>query len=1262
MTTTTTPSARPAATTRRLRLVAMPGLLLCLALAGCPGDGRNGGGGSSRPVDRMAFEPAQVVQAARVLDGDPASERCPDATQPCFRDDGDILGGQRVLAGVDDMQVAFVSQVDSRLEMRIATLKTGNSSFTDVSLDAPASDPPGLLRNATALGVRAGGVGQRLARLELMDTGQSDGTLRTRLSIDGVSRSTDRRQLSGHLGLSAAAADFAGDGVESIVYTTGDWIGVATPVVRNGVVGDVAESDALPIDRVFSLTTARIFDATPVAVAAAIGSALELQFFGVNATRTRIDRLAARTLTVTLREGHRVAYGSERVVAGHFTDTAYEQVVVAFDELDAGGQPLGVTLVLVTRDADGALRQHVTSGALPGRASRTLRLAKGRFLAGDPYEGLVVMQDFGVAGGGRIDVSLMTYPSPESVRVVGGANVPSNACSFGMDTGHFDRRVVRDDNSTVVNRNLQLGLLLGLDCAGGVTRTLQAAIWQISPANAPSSSLPLVLRGTGADTASAVLPIDLDVPVRDPIVGLSLAVLDLQGRSQVLGAPRVLTVEDRTQPSVVVAAPPMHVDWVGDTLTNLTAAPGGFFSRYTVASSDDVQAQTRSTSTWSVAVEESIDGKLSYGTCGQEASSDCLTVEDKVTAKQELGGSTAAVNRRFATQALDISQSTAFDDVVWYTDSTLTIYAYPVIGRTTCPTAKPRCAESEKVPVTLMVAGPDTVRQSSADASLLAWYQPPWVAGQLLSYPATVEQMKTAALSDPTRFKALSQARTWAIDDTAAEQKATWITGEGTGTSVSSTNNFSGNNTLSIAGKGGLAGSLSGSLSVQVSVGGSRGFQNLTDSQTTLTRTTGLSFGKSAQFEGTPDYSYQLTPYVFAQTTPAGADAAPTSSDGFGILQSGFVADLNTAGGGTPRAFWADHYAVGADLALLHPSRLTVTPVLSPPGDRAACVRLTAASYECASAIGAAADKLRYDEHRWMRGFFVSEAAAAGRGPQKISATEGDRLLLQARVHNLSLSAMRPGTQVKARFYGMVWDLAGNARVGRSFPICDAPGACVRSLGPAVVPPYHTGDATPNWSLISQAFDTSGHGGQDLYFWVVVWMEDAAGNLVAEPNQRGLDARPTDAMDFEDVARLEQRHGNNVGFFNAPFHVFDARSTAPARAGRSPGRPALQIVEVGAEDRWLLRGQSTLVAARVRVGEFDLPRGTTVVFHDGVPGPGTRIVGQHRQPFMRADTTYDLRVPFRSNLCGSHDLHVVTGPGTRFEHVARLPPIRVACS
>lgn len=331
----------------------------------------------------------------------------------------------------------------------------------------------------------------------------------------------------------------------------------------------------------------------------------------------------------------------------------------------------------------------------------------------------------------------------------------------------------------------------------------------------------------------------------------------------------------------------------------------------------------------------------------------------------------------------------AFNDLLWYTDSALTIYVYPVLGKTACPSTKPvGCSDAERVPVTLMVAGPDTVVSASADSANLSWYQPPWISGNVLSYPGTLGQLKAGALGDPARFLALSKEHRWLTDNTEANETATWTNGSDKGSTASLNQNYSFNNTTSLT-LSNSAAVFSASATLSLSLSGSFGFSNLTDFLTTLTQSTGLGFTKQAEFRDPATYGYWVTPYIFAGHMPPTADSvqpAGTDLQGFGTLQSGFVVDLLASGAGT---VWSKQYGSAPDLALLHPSRMTVdVPNTTPAGDTDKCLKFAKASVslDCASVEAPEPSSPHEDRYHHMRGFFISGAEAAGQGPMLGSA------------------------------------------------------------------------------------------------------------------------------------------------------------------------------------------------------------------------------------------------------------------------------------
>jgi hypothetical protein len=93
---------------------------------------------------------------------------------------------------------------------------------------------------------------------------------------------------------------------------------------------------------------------------------------------------------------------------------------------------------------------------------------------------------------------------------------------------------------------------------------------------------------------------------------------------------------------------------------------------------------------------------------------------------------------------------------------------------------------------------------------------------------------------------------------------------------------------------------------------------------------------------------------------------------------------------------------------------------------------------------------------------------------------------------------------------------------------------------------------------------------------------------------------------------------------------------------RRPGK-----VEVSSH--CITRGERIEVASTLHTGDNPLKGGLTVLFSDGEPTEGSAAFDLERIGHLRADDTYDVRVPFRSSACWFHRLVVAAGPGTAFE-------------
>jgi hypothetical protein len=346
-------------------------------------------------------------------------------------------------------------------------------------------------------------------------------------------------------------------------------------------------------------------------------------------------------------------------------------------------------------------------------------------------------------------------------------------------------------------------------------------------------------------------------------------------------------------------------------------------------------------------------------------------------------------------------------------------------------------------------------------------------------------------------------------------------------------------------------------------------------------------------------------------------------------------------------AWWSRAYN-RPDVGLNHPARWHVETQKSVEPRPPNCLPINSASssIQCASrALSQPADPWLSPFH-YMRGLFITED---GKGSQLSTATAGDKLLIQARVFNFSPEAMTPDTTVHVRFYGWRWDHRTDEPVGDSFLIGE------RETG--AIPPFSDEGATPNWLLVGTPFDTAGHAGQYLVFWVVVWMERPDGQVEPELQGHGLTAVPDVLTKLADAPA--ESYSNNVGFYNAVFYV------APKNQGSQAQRisrldPDVQPGPVEVAKRQLARGETVRVEALLQNGKRRAP-GLTVYWYDGDPDQRGRLFDIEHIPHIRPNDRYHVAVPFHSNRCGMHRIYVKVGAGTQFEHIGKSTPVQVAC-
>ena len=313
-------------------------------------------------------------------------------------------------------------------------------------------------------------------------------------------------------------------------------------------------------------------------------------------------------------------------------------------------------------------------------------------------------------------------------------------------------------------------------------------------------------------------------------------------------------------------------------------------------------------------------------------------------------------------------------------------------------------------------------------------------------------------------------------------------------------------------------------------------------------------------------------------------------------------------------------------------------------------------------------------EFHSMRGLLITPAAANGIGPQVLTTTAGDQLLLQARVYNYSLMDIPADVTVHVRFDSQEWDHASNTPIGESVLIDevtleggDNPTICgFRSSAPSCA-----SDNEPNWQMVSTTFDTTDFAEQYLTFWTVVWMEGANGSLVKELDGHGLSELPGTLasiaqVPLEMVSALECQltgssnldchantsktrtsFSNNAGFYKQALFVFAPQNTpekvVPLAADKRDASLVVENITVSPPQAMI----NEKVEVSALLSTSDEPAdGVLATFYDGDPIANGRAFEAELVPYIRANDVFQIRVPFCARTCGTHELFVVVGEGT----------------
>ncbi len=739
---------------------------------------------------------------------------------------------------------------------------------------------------------------------------------------------------------------------------------------------------------------------------------------------------------------------------------------------------------------------------------------------------------------------------------------------------------------------------------------------------------------------------------------------DLQGRSMRLGQPLIVRAPSQIQPEVILGHPPMHVDYIlpnegtSSTIFNMSVLPDEYYTQYDLDSMSSTTSSSTSTTSYSYAMSESVTEKVKFQVPLVSSISGTFTQ----AWGQTYDSTTSHGANSFQRSTLDVSTSTGFGDELWLSTYDFNVYLYPVIGQTVCPEGENDCTSSEQGPLYVQYSGPDQVEQLVTNGPAAEWYQPVFEPGQVFSYPWDTDQL-AYQIANP---QPLTEITFYVTDNSGETASAMWSSGTGTNQTSGTTQeqSFDTSNSVTV-GTPNLEKAVGGGASVTTSYdyADSTANSTLNTSSSQVQSSTGVTVVKPKDFAAPDFYAYAFSPILLGQPLSNGnvqGSLTDQQINSSGPFWTAFLADPTATEEGAGSWWSVSPYAQDFDIALNHPQRYTATH--SNPDWPSSCIALSEVDItDCAQFNFPDPDDLWSSGFYSMRGLLVTVDSASG--PQRVTATAGDTVYLQARVYNYSLTDLTtsyPDAVVYVRFYRQPWDVSTQAPVAGEDSVLIAEN----TLPP--IPAFNS-TTTPNWTLTSASFSTTGLEDTYQVFWVVAWAEDGSGNLLSELVGHGLSADP-DSVTINGITDvpLEMVEGipvstpqlptfsNNLGLLQQAFYVAEptptpttSTSSSAVAAGRrvtGPTGAALRVEDVEVSDRNPALGDRVTLRANIRA--LDAPAdGFMVSYFDTDPSQTNRAFDVDLVSHIRAGETYQVRVPYLVQKTGTHQLFVVADRG-----------------
>ncbi|HZU09831.1 MAG TPA: VCBS repeat-containing protein, partial [Pseudacidobacterium sp.] len=785
---------------------------------------------------------------------------------------------------------------------------------------------------------------------------------------------------------------------------------------------------------------------------------------------------------------------------------------------------------------------------------------------------------------------------------------------------------------------------------------------------------------SGYDSGVPLGPgMDFTSITNDPPGQNFLVPADIQGRSLRLGSPTIVRVTSQIQPDVVLAMPPMHADWIkpygvnppyapsfqnctdsnDPCLVNVSVLPSvepsygkPFATLFNFDSGTKSSAVQSSTTSWGVSVKVSEGASFSFND-GLENASGSFTNTTK-TAHDE------TVKKAYDTYSgwsNSLNVTTGFSDYLRWTQKDVNVYYYPVLG---CGSNNADCPDNRTY---VEFSVPDHVQYWLGDSAKQEWYQPVHEPGNLLSYPWSKSQLEKRFTDSLDSLSSINPP--WASFGTSESSfNTTWSKSSVQSQTSGSTSSFSDEISMSYSEGMGVGGIDSADINFNTDINAHTSLDTLNESTLSLSSSSGVTLNIPGFEDTSGCCSYGFSQYIFGlenkNYTP-GENACGAAKQGvakscipvtdpdqgqqvavatIGPLFTAYVADPYEPANGNNAAWWQNVYTK-PDVALNHPERwkwnkATRTVSLNQPDFSGNTSPVQQQFYH-------------------MKGFFISKAPLTlNSGPNLAMAGASDDLTLTTRVYNYSL--VDTTAPVHVRFYGQLYcsssdnnheNQEASCRDWKTGQECNAGNLCGDSfqIGQDQIIPFIAGfndngnSDMPNWQTTSVDFQpvkfpATKNGNVHMVFWVVVWMQDNSGNLVAEMQDHGLTTIPDPGVTQITQVHVEN-YSNNVGMYpvHAPFFI----TPAGMLSGAIQGGGALQSIAITADPHVQLE-QNTKIEASLQATGAPV-KSVNIAYYDGDPAHNGTLLDTQKIVYMDPGRNYYHWTSFAPDTCGIHTLY-----------------------